>query len=517
MDILGRFLGGDVRAHGPIDDFWYQPVGVMTAAGVRVDSEGAQKMAAWFRGRLLLATAVAMLPWHVFQRLQGDGGSESAKSHPLYDLLHRKPNSYQDAFVWRRQKMFHLIDHGNGYDVMVRGSNGYVKELRPIHPTLVTPELISTGRKVFHVRDATTGRTTTYSSDDIFHLCGASEDGVHGMGILSYARGSLGTALATEQYAAKIFSNGTLSGGVIKTMGPMDDESGRTMARSFVTAAGAWHMPRILPMGADFIESKLTPEDAQMLLSRQFSVDDVSRWLGVPRSMLQNSDPSYGNAEQFRQDFVDFSLGEWLSLFEFGANDQLIAFPEKYFTEFMRDALVRGDIAQRWAAYQIAVSTGTFTRNEVRRKENMRKLDGLDTPLDPAFLAGKQAEPKTKALQPAEDDDDADAAAALRLKAQAITRSAAERLLRKEVNAVQKAAVRHANNGDEFAATVSEFYTQHVELVVQTLRMPEQQAKEYCASQCAQAIGDDWLNALELWQTSAYAAGLAAVALEEAA
>jgi phage portal protein BeeE len=64
----------------------------------------------------------------------------------------------------------------------------------------------------------------------------------------------------------------------------------------------------------------MTPEDAQMLLSRKHSVDDVARWLGVPRQMLENSDPSFGNAEQFDQNFITYSMGGWLSLFEFGVN-----------------------------------------------------------------------------------------------------------------------------------------------------------------------------------------------------
>jgi hypothetical protein len=199
--------------------------------------------------------------------------------------------------------------------------------------------------------------------------------------------------MTTEQYASRIFSRGTLNGGVIEVPGPMDPESARSMAQSFVTAAGEWHMPKVLPMGAKMADPKLalTPENAQMLLSRKFAISDVARWLGLPPHMIGDLDrATFSNIEHQGQEFVTYSLGPWLSLWEFAINDQLILQPNRFFAEFTRDALVRGDIAARWQAYQIAVQTGTWTRNEVRRKENMNALDGLDEPLDPAHLTGSQ-------------------------------------------------------------------------------------------------------------------------------
>jgi HK97 family phage portal protein len=531
MDVLARIFGGSLYAGtpGPTDDFWYQPAaGTGTPAGMRVDSEGAQKLSAWFRGRDLLATALAMLPLSMYQRLPNDAGADRAQQHPLDDVLHRKPNGWQNSFQWRRQQMFHLIDHGAGYNWIVPGARGFAHELHPIHPTLVTAKQIASGpnkgRLLYDVRNPVTGQTTTHTQDEIFRLPGASDDGITCKGILEYARDNLGTAMAVESYAARIFSNGSLNGGIIKVPGVLDDDASKRMAQSFKTAMGDWHLPKVLEQGADWVKQDgMTPEKAQMLLSRQFSIDDIARWLGVPRQMLMNSDPSYGNAEQFRQDFVDFYLGPWLSLFEFAINDQLVLVPDRYYAEFTRDAIVRGNLAERWAAYQISVSTGTFTRNEVRRKENMKALPGLDEPLDPAHLTGTQAPsgqadtPHAPAKKPATADDTPDAARAFVTRAEAIAQESAARLLRKEIAAVQKAAVRHAADGDAFVQAVTDFYAKHALLVTESLQMPSADADTYCAGQAHQIVNGNWLEALELWQTSAYAAGLAAIALEETA
>lgn len=498
MDLLAQLFAAGTP--GPDADFWYQPVGTMTAAGIKVDPEGAKKISAWYRGRDLLATSLAMLPLPLMERLPDGKGSVPAESHPLYDVLHRKPNAGDDAFRWKRQQMYDLIDYGNGYNWITVGRSW---SLDRIDPKLVTPEKIkkgpNRGRTLFHVRDDETGRSTPYTQDDIFHL-----EGAEGKGILERARESLGLTLVTEQYASRIFSKGQLSGGTIEVPGPMTPESARAMALSFVTAAGEWHMPKVLPMGAKLAPNQdaLTPEKAQMLLSRKFSINEIARWLGLPPHMLADLDrATFSNIEHQGQEFVTYSLGSWLSLFEFAINDQLVLQPNRFYAEFTRDALVRGDIAARWQAYTAAVQTGTFTRNEIRELENRNPLPGLDTPLDPAHLTGNAAKPKSTS-QPSD-------------KAQAIAQEAAARVLRKEVTAVSKLAVKHAADGDAFADAVTAFYDKHAELVATTLQMTPSAAREYCSQQAVQALSD-WVSAVTLWKEDAYAVGVTALALEAA-
>ena len=517
MDVLARLLTGGLQASGtpgPADDFWYSAAGTMTAAGIRVDEDGAKKISAWFRGRDLLSTALAMLPLHLYQRLPDDGGATPATDQPLYDALHRKPHTdlLEDSFMWRRQAMMDLIDTGWAIDRVDVGARW---GLRRIDPRVVTPERLKSGpaagRWLFHVRDESTAQTTTYTQDEVFVRKLAD-----GKGILEHARESLGLARITENYASKVFGSGALAAGLIKVPGPMDDDSARAMAQSFKTAAGDWHMPKVLPNGADYIpQDTLTPEKAQMLLSRKFSINDIARWLGIPPHMLMDLDrATFSNIEHQGQEFVTYYLGPWLSLWEFAINTQLVLDPARYYAEFTRDALVRGDIAARWQAYQIQIQTGTFTRNEVRRRENANKLPGLDTPLEPAHLTGSNAAERPPAAS-APPRGGARPASTTDSRAFAIAQASAARLLRKEVRRVQALAVRHAADLDAFAGAVTEFYQEHAALVAAELLLAD--AAGYCAGQAAQIVGGNWVEAIRLWDTAEYAAGLAALALEQEA
>lgn len=508
MGWIHRLLEGDgLRASYPPDhDFWYQPAGSgsVTMSGLRIDPAQAQLVSAWYRGRDILSTSLAMLPLNLYERI-GDEGREVARRQALHDIIHRKPNVYQDAFQWKRQQMGFLIDDGNAYNRIVPGARGFVDQLIPIHYSQVRPEQLDSGRIVYHVQRKD-GTTTVKTQDEIFHLRAASEDGVKGVGVLRWARESLGTALATEAYAGSIYSRGALHSGTISGPGVLNEESAKRMARSWMdSTAGAknWHMPAVLEMDYKFEPNTMTPEQAQMLLSRKYSVNDIARWLGLPPHMLGDLERSTNNnIEHQGQEFVTYSLGSWLSLFEFAISDQLVIDPETYYAEFVRDALVRGDIAARWTAYMQAITTGTYTRNEVRVMENKNKLPGLDKPLDPAHLTGKGG---------------ADNAPKSSTKAEAIAVEAAARLLRKEITAMQKAAVKHAADQDAFAVFVTEFYAGHIELVQHTLQMTLDQAQSYCWGQAHQILNGPGIAALETWNTGAYAAGLAALALEETA
>jgi len=519
MDILGTILGSSaLRAGtpGPTDDYWYQATGTMTEAGVAVSEETAQKLSAWYRGRLILAFVLAMLPLPVYRKLPDDGGSEAATDHPLYDVLHDEPNDFQDSFQWRMEKMFHLIDHGNGYDYIIPGARGFVHQLVPIDPTLVTPKqqyvklangAQMPGRMLYVVRQ-TDGSSKTFTQDEIFHLRGAD-----GKGILEYARSNIGLALATESYASKIFSAGMLNGGVIENPGLLNKEAAKRQAISFATKHGEWHLPKVLEQGSVWKPPAMSPEDFEMINSRKFGIDDMARWLGVPRQMLENSDPSFGNAEQFDESFMTYSMGGWLSLFEFAIKRQLVLNKRVYYAEFTRDAIARGKLIDRWNVHVAAVNAGIKSVDEARAKEGLNKRGGkADELREPQNITGKPAAggdaiPSTPSQPPRKSTG----------KAQAIVVESANRLLAKEINEIQKLAVRHAADQDAFAEAVTNFYAGHVERVMSWLQMGETEAQGYCSQQSAQVIVGDWISALEQWKAPAYAAGLAALALDEAA
>jgi hypothetical protein len=162
------------------------------------------------------------------------------------------------------------------------------------------------------------------------------------------------------------------------------------------------------------------------------------------------------------------------------------------------------------------VNGGIYTPDEARALEDLNKMGGkADELREPQNITGKPQAPSSSPVTPHAPATPRPAPAAAR--AEAIVVASAARLLRKEVAAVQKLAVRHAADGDAFAAAVTEFYLTHAALVEQTLALSPAEAQSYCSQQAAQIVGGDWIAALEQWKTDNYATGLAALALDEEA
>jgi hypothetical protein len=291
----------------------------------------------------------------------------------------------------------------------------------------------------------------------------------------------------------------------------MSAEQMRTLAQSFKTAIGDWHMPRVLPAGAKLSETDgLTPDKAQMLLSRKFSINDIARWLGLPPHMLGDLDrATFSNIEHQGQEFVTYSLGPWLSLWEFAINDQLILQPHRFYAEFKREALVRGDLATRWAKHVLSVNAGIETVDEVRGTEGLNKRGGKANELrEPQNITGRPSAetPATRKDQPPEpapdDEDEADGEQARAIarkpasgrrkkkpvedesnaRARAIIVESATRIVQREQAAAQKAAVKFAADAERFAHAAADFYGA-LKPMVEVFVLSKELASLYCDSQ----------------------------------
>lgn len=533
MGLFNRLLASDpvTSGYSPVSDYWYGPVDARSAAGMPISAETALRVSAVSSAVHTWSSVVAALPLDVFKRLPDNGGKERAIAHPLYDVLHTRPNVFQNSNQWRRMMMRHVLLRGAGYNFIVPGPRGFADQLVPIHPDRVTKtDQMDSGRLIYTIRQKN-GTTKPYTQDEIFRIPGISDDGVTCKSVISYARDSIGLAMATEGYASRLFSQGALHGGLIKLPAgtSLDQEASDRLANSFVEKTAGnknWHKPAILEDGAEWQPMTMTAEDSQFLLSRQFSVTDIARWFDLPPHMVGDlSRSTNNNIEQQSLEFVIYKLTPVLALWEQCMAGELILNSRTYFVEFNVDGLLRGDSAARADFYSKLWGIGAYSQNDILRRENMNTIDGGDIHYVPVNMrdSSQPWTPGQRAMLPSSDvvapdgGPEAPTPAPKKTKAQAIAVESAARLLRKEIAAVQRMAVRHAANADEFAIAVAEFYGTHAQLVAQTLQMPVSEASGYCASQASQVISGDWIAALEQWATDAYAAGLAALACEEEA
>jgi HK97 family phage portal protein len=385
LSFLDRFrASSDDRS--PWGDFWFEPVSVRSASGVRVSSDSAMRLAAVYACVRILSETLASLPL-VLYRQRADGGKDRVTKHWLYSVLCRRPNRYQNPFEWREMLQGHLALRGNAYNQIFTNARGEITELMPIHPDRIRIEILPSGEYRYRVTDRV-GQETVLPRGQVWHLKGLSSDGLMGLSPIELARESLGMALAAQDYGARFFANDAKpTGGWIEFPGSFKDpEAKRVFRESYQAAQSGANRGKVLVLenGMKFHEVGVTNKDAQFLELRKFQITDIARLFRVPPHMIADLDrATFSNIEQQSLEFVMHTMTPWAERWEASIESDLLLEGDELEVEFDFANLMRGDAASRSAYYQSGIQNGWLTRNEARIAENLNPIDGLDEPLRP--------------------------------------------------------------------------------------------------------------------------------------
>ena len=165
----------------------------------------------------------------------------------------------------------------------------------------------------------------------------------------------------------------------------------------------------LLEAGVTYKPIAINPNDAQLLETRAFSIEEICRWYRVPPFMVGHSEKStsWGTGiEQQSLGFLTYALRPWLKRVEQAVSRKLLTAEERsqFYPEFNIEALLRADSAGRAAFYSTMVQNGIYTRNECREKENMPAHVGADQLTAQVNLAPLDMLGKSQPVKPAAPD-----------------------------------------------------------------------------------------------------------------
>lgn len=332
----------------------------------------------------LLAGTGGTLPLVLYR---GTGDSrEVAKDHPLYRVLHDSPN-FDQTDVDFLEFLFASVElHGNAYARIVR-AGGQVNSLHPVAPHLVTVRRLASG--TLEYRWTEDGKAFVETDATMLHVRGFGGNPLGGLSTLRFARNTFGLARSIERAAGNTFRNGLRPSGVLTMPGVLKDDQRDAieagLQRKFAGAINAGR-PMVLEGGVTWQQMMIDPEDAQMLESRRFSVEEICRFFGVPPFMIGHTEKStsWGTGiEQQTLGFQKYTLRRRLRRVEKAMTKQLLSAEDRaagYYVEFNIEGLLRADSAGRARFYQTMTQIGTMTINEVRKLENLPPVNGGDVP-----------------------------------------------------------------------------------------------------------------------------------------
>lgn len=298
----------------------------------------------------------------------------------------------QTPYEWKETAFTHLLLHGRMGALKLR--NGFSALTLPLlHPSLwtVTPATAEEYRRgtapaggLWFDVSMPDGTHARLDAEGFWYVPALSLDGVEGKGLIEQARESMTTTLSGDKAARKMFTDGALISGIATP----DDDTGLDISDDIPkirreldrNVHGAENAGRIAIINRKL---KITPwsmsaVDAQFIQQRQFQIEEVARWTGVPPHLLMQTEKqtSWGTGVEMQDRALGRTvLGTWATRFEERAS-RLLANPRHVEFDFSRlerpspDREIELDLAQ--------VAAGVMTVEEYRAKRGWEPLPKPD-------------------------------------------------------------------------------------------------------------------------------------------
>lgn len=399
-----RFWGADIMstmAGLPIT--WQTPLGLDVVQSVL--------------GRL--SGTCSTLPLMVYKR-KGQEQRTPARKHPLYKLLHRRPNAYQTAVEFRADLVFQLAYWRNAYCEIVADpeTGAPIGSLEPIHASRLKSIKRIGGRRLytFAPLEGEIGDLILWE-DRVWHirLAPLTTDGLRGKAVWEDSKEVFGRAIAVENFGALFFRNGGTGGGVVTIPGQFKDKEEQARFLEAWRAGGTGlnrHKDRLALNGATYQPFQVNNDEAQFLETKKEMGNAVCRLWSFPPHMAGLLDKATNNnIEQQSLEFVMYTLQPYLSAIEQAAwRDLLIGDDQdKYFVEHNVAGLLRGDFKTRWGGYMQGRQWGWLSVNDVRRLENMPDIgEQGDVYLQPMNMTPAGQPAADNPAKPGKPDPEAD-------------------------------------------------------------------------------------------------------------
>ena len=346
-----------------------------SGSGKSVTVQSAIQLSTVYACVRVISETIASLPLGIYETV--NDGNEKATDHPLYRLLHDEPNSEMTSFVFREVMLAHLLLYGNSYSQIIRSGKNQVIGLYPLLPDHMDVDRDSKGNLTY-TYTTSDGKTVSIKPRDVLHIPGLGFDGVMGYSPIALEKNAIGLGIASEEYGSKFFSNGARPSGIL--IHPNTVKNPKALRESWNSAYGGSsnsNRVAILEEGMKLEPIAIPNNEAQLLETRKFQVDEICRIFRVPPHLVGNLEhATFSNIEHQSIDFAVHTIRPWLVRIEQAMNRALLSDQEtgRFFVQFNIDGLMRGDYKSRMEGYAIGRQNGWLSANDIRALENQNPI-----------------------------------------------------------------------------------------------------------------------------------------------
>lgn len=346
-----------------------------------ITEDSALGIAAVYQGISIVSDTISAMPCYLYKNV--DGYQQLMEDDPRNRLMSGMANEVLTSYNLKKVIVKDLILYGNAY-IKINRNGSQVESLTYLPVESVTPKYDNNGY-YFEVSEIKTGVDGEEIGEEIVDfydmivlIRNNKYNSIKGQGLLELASKTLDTAIQEESYTRNLFKNGLSSKAILNSKTPLRKEIKdklRTDLKNLYSGVQNAGSVMVLEGEMNLIPLTMTPSDVRLIESRNFSITEISRWLNIPKHMLNmdRSQGMYSNITQERQQLLSNTLTPFMIAIEESLNQKLLTDEERaneYYFKFDTSELLRLTPEDQSAYMLNLFQAGVVTISEVRSALN---------------------------------------------------------------------------------------------------------------------------------------------------
>lgn len=325
----------------------------------------------------ILTNSFGLIPFGLYRK---DGEARIPETDEYLDrVLKVRANEYMSPFMARKLVMSNAFWRGFGAVWNRTDGLGHIVQRIPLPTDCCTIRKDEEDGRYWYDYNVD-GVQRTFSNYELSFLYFETYDGIRGRGLLDLARESIALDSMAQRYSKKFYQNGARMSGILEVDTDASRDTRDKLKREFKSyASDDAFAVAVVDHGMKFTPIGLAQRDAQFVESREFTVEEVSRFTGIPKHMLQTGKESYDSNAQQRLNYITDTLLPYVVQWE-SEDSYKLPDPERrragVYIHGNVEVLLRADPTARANFYEKMIQNSVLNPDECRAKEEKNPIPG---------------------------------------------------------------------------------------------------------------------------------------------
>lgn len=317
-----------------------------------------------------ISNCIASMPVKLYK--YKDGKVEEVEKDDRVKFLNGDTGDTLDAFQMKKAMVSDYLLGKGGYCYIRRNRNDvtglfyvedrYITIMKVYEPIFKQYEIFVGGYEKGNEK-----QYGTFKPWQFIKLLRNTKDGSSGTGLTVEVSKALETAYQTLLYQLGMVSTGGNKRGFLKSQRKLGQDEINVLKQAWNNLYGNNNENVVvLNNGLEFQEASNSAVETQLNESKKTLQDEINALFHL-------------YPDDFDRTFKE-AIYPIVKAFETALNRDLLLEKEKknHFFEFDVKEIIRATLKERYEAYKLAKETGFMTLNEIRKRENMEYIEGLD-------------------------------------------------------------------------------------------------------------------------------------------